>query len=310
MMKKRKLGNIFLKAFIVLLIMIACLMLGIAAAFYYSIFDSSKLAASVSVNDSSVKIKDGVLTRKINVLLLGVDDGDPENASSPKRSDTMMLVSIDPENKKVNIMSIPRDSRVVIPGQSGYDKITHAHAYGGPKLSVRTVEKLLGVPVNYYIAVDWQAFIKIVDILGGVNFNVEREMSYDDPYENLHIHLEKGYQHLDGQKAGQYVRFRSDELGDIGRVERQQKFMQALMNEMFKVGTIFKVPALVTTINKYVNTDMNVFTMIEVANTFKSMDSVSIVTETLPGNFADIGGVSYWQVDKEALKQVVDKMFK
>jgi LCP family protein required for cell wall assembly len=148
----------------------------------------------------------------------------------------MIVASVDPRAGTVNMLSIPRDTRVVIPGRSGYDKITHAYAYGGAALATRTVEAFLGVPINYYLATG--RALSVSSIFGGVDMYVEQDMNYDDPYAGLSINLRKGSQHLDGEKAGQYIRFRHDELGDIGRVHRQQRFMKAMSDEMLQVGTL------------------------------------------------------------------------
>ena len=249
------------------------------------------------------------VNQRINILLIGLDDGDAATDSSPRRSDTMMVASIDSDNKTVNLLSIPRDSRVIIPGRTGYDKIAHAYAYGGPKLAVRTVTDFLHIPINYYIAIEWQSFIKIVDILGGVDLTVEHAMNYDDPYDNLSIHLSKGNQHLDGKKAGQYVRYRHDELGDIGRVQRQQHFLQALNNQMLQSGTILKLPALMTTISNYVHTDMNMYDLVKVANVLRDMKTNALHAEMMPGDFATIDDISYWSPDREKTQTLVNTLF-
>ena len=250
------------------------------------------------------------LKNRINILLLGVDDPDPETPSVlSRRSDTMIVASINPKEGTMNLLSIPRDTRVAIPGHPGHDKITHAYAYGGEALAVQTVENLLGVPINYYTTVDWQGFIQVIDILGGVDLYVEQNMKYEDPYAKLVIQLTKGYQHLDGDKAGQYVRFRHDELGDIGRVQRQQRFLKALSQELLQVGTIPKIPSLIATINQYVSTDMTMFTMLKLANTIKTMHNDGVQTEMLPGDFADIDGLSYWVPDKKETNRLVQRLF-
>jgi len=247
--------------------------------------------------------------QRINILLIGLDDGDPDTPDSPRRSDTMMVASIDAENKAVNLLSIPRDSRVIIPGH-GYDKITHAYFYGGSDLAQRTVTDFLHIPIQYYIVIDWQSFIKVVDILGGVNLTVEHDMNYDDPYENLSIHLAKGNQHLNGEKSGEYVRYRHDELGDIGRVERQQHFLQALNSQLLQSGTILKLPALMTTISKYVHTNMNMYDWGKVANLLRDMKATSLHAEMVPGDFATINDISYWSPDTDKTKALVNSIFK
>jgi len=251
-----------------------------------------------------------LLTNKVNILLLGVDDKDRENpGDNTRRSDTMMVASISPQDGTINLLSLPRDTKVSIPGRKGYDKLNHAYAYGGPRLAQTTVEQFLQIPINYYVVIDWQAFIKVIDTLGGVDLYVENEMQYRDPYADLDIEINQGYQHLDGEKAGQYVRFRSDELGDIGRVQRQQRFLKALAKEIMQVGTILKVPAIVGTINQYVETDMSAMTMIKVGNSLKSFNSNNLTAEMLPGSFATIDGLSYWVPDTEQTQQVVQTMF-
>ena len=129
---------------------------------------------------------------------------------------------------------------MLLPGRKEVEKLGHAYAYGGPALTVKAVEDLLQIPVNYYVTLHWQGFIRCVDSLGGVDLYVEQDMDYEDPYAALAIHLNKGYQHLDGDKSGQYVRFRSDELGDIGRAQRQQRFLRALANQAFQWETLAK----------------------------------------------------------------------
>jgi len=249
------------------------------------------------------------LYNRINVLLLGVDDGDLTIKNSPKRSDTIIVASIDPDAGTINLLSIPRDTKVSIPGYKASDKITHAFAYGGPELSVKTVENLLQVPIDYYVVMDWQGFIEVIDVLGGVDIYVEHDMDYEDPYADLRIHLAKGYQHLNGRQAGEYVRFRHDELGDIGRVQRQQRFLKSLTEQMFQFGTIFKLPALISTLQDYVDTNMTPFTMLKLANSLRNFNAKSLHTEMLPGNFATIDGASYWEPDTVQTKKLVDAMF-
>lgn len=287
------------RVFIVLILF--CLFLGgIAGAAYYtySHFTAKPAVASMPPKDSRAE----ALRQRTNILLMGIDDGDNEYPDAPKRTDTMMVLSINPQDNSVQLISVPRDTRVNIPGHKGYDKVNHAFAYGGADLARRTVEVLLDVPINYYVVIDWQAFVKVIDILGGVDLYVEHDMNYEDPWADLKIHIKKGYQHLDGQKAGEYVRFRSDELGDIGRVQRQQRFMRALSDQALQLGTILKAPSLVNAVNHYVQTDMNFITMVKVANSMKSVNKSELATEMIPGKFATINGLSYWVPDNEQVK--------
>lgn len=261
--------------------------------------------------DEASKIANETLDRRINVLLLGKDDGDSEdmnNPDVPKRTDSMMVVSFDPDKKQVSILGLPRDTRVTIPGRRGHDKINAAYAYGGTKKAIQTVSNLLQIPIHHYMVVDWQGFIKIVDILGGVDLFVENDMDYEDPYADLKIHLKKGYQHLDGQKSGEYVRFRHDEMGDIGRVERQQKFMKALASQFFTVSNVVKLPLIIKTALDYMDTDMDIMTMIRAGNCLRIFGDNSIKSVMLYGDFRTIDGLSYWVTTPAQVEKTLNEL--
>lgn len=293
----------------ILLVMLLIAVVAIAGVTVYAYLSMVHTPVVTPVVKSTERPAE-TLKNKVNILLLGVDDRDPENPyDTARRSDTIMVASIDPENGTISLLSLPRDTKVNIPGRNGYDKLNHAYAYGGAELARNTVQQFLHLPIHYYVVIDWQAFINVIDILGGVDLYVEHDMHYHDPYADLTINITKGYQHLDGEMAGQYVRFRSDELGDIGRVQRQQRFMKALAQETMQVGTILKLPALVNTLNQYVETDMPMMTMVKVANSLKSFDLNNFTAEMLPGNFATLDGLSYWVPDTEQVSQIIEKMF-
>jgi len=273
-----------------------------AGVYAYKIFVSSPAAAVTQPSRPASQAK------QVNILLLGLDDGDNEHPGAPQRTDAMIVANIRQDTGAVTLLSIPRDTRVMIPGHKGQDKIAHAYYYGGSDLTVKTVEGLLNVPINYFVVVDWQAFIKVVDILGGLNLYVERDMHYDDPYADLHIHLLKGYQHLDGQQAGEYVRFRSDELGDIGRVQRQQRFLKAMSSSFLQAGTIFKLPALTSAVRQHVKTDMTYWSYFQAARGLRAVWSKEVQTVMLPGAFSTINGVSYWVPNPEQTERLTERL--
>ena len=264
--------------------------------------------AKVAVADGKKEDKEE-LSSRINVLLLGIDDGDSEAAKDePKRTDAMLLLSLDPKENKVAVLSIPRDTRVVLPGHSQYAKINSAYTYGGVVMAKQTVANLLEVPIHYYALANWQGFIDLVDLIGGVDIYVYRDMHYEDPYADLVIDIKHGLQHMNGKTAGKYVRFRSDELGDIGRVQRQQKFMKAAAEQMFSIQNIAKVPEIMRTLDKYIETDLNVPTMIKAANSFKIFGDEKIKTGMLYGQFDDSTGISYWATDKANIRKSLDEL--
>lgn len=249
------------------------------------------------------------LGERINILLLGVDDGDSDaEADEPKRTDAILVLSVDPEKEKVSVLSIPRDTKVVLPGHRDPSKINAAFAYGGAVMTKQTVQNLLQTPIHYYALANWRAFIEVVDLIGGVKLYVEKDMKYHDPYADLVIDIKQGYQHLDGETAGKYVRFRSDELGDIGRVQRQQKFIRAAAEQMFSFENITKIGTIMDTVEKYIDTDLNTVTMIKAANSFKIFGDDKIKTCVLYGQFDDETGVSYWATDRESVKKALDEL--
>lgn len=245
--------------------------------------------------------------QRLNVLLLGVDARKGETMA---RSDTIILASVDPKTKQMSLLSIPRDTRVNIP-KHGWDKINSAPVYGGTEMSMKVVSDLLGIPVKYYVQADFSGFKNIVDALGGVTLDVEQNMNHEDPDDGgaYEIHLKKGVQRLDGNKALQYVRYREYAMGDIDRTKYQQKFLVALGKEMLQPSTILKLPALVPEINKYVKTNLSVSDMMTLASAGKKLEDGNIVAQTLPGRPIDIDGGSYWGVDPAEAKQLVANLF-
>lgn len=258
---------------------------------------------------SEAMVVDEELGERINILLLGIDDGDSEAAADePKRTDAILLLSVDPEKEKVSVLSIPRDTKVVLPGHRDPDKINAAFAYGGAVMTKQTVQSLLQIPVHYYALANWRGFIEVVDLIGGVDLYVEKNMYYEDPYADLVIDIKHGYQHMDGETAGKYVRFRGDELGDIGRVQRQQKFLRAAAEQMFSFQNITKIGAIMDTIDKYIDTDLNTVTMLKAANSFKIFGDDKIKTCMLYGRFDDEAGVSYWATDRASVHKALDEL--
>lgn len=249
------------------------------------------------------------LGERINILLLGVDDGDSEaNADEPKRTDAILLLSVDPEKEKVAVLSIPRDTKVVLPGHRDPSKINAAFAYGGAVMTKQTVQNLLRIPVHYYALANWRGFIEVVDLIGGVDLYVEKNMHYEDPYANLVIDIKQGYQHMNGETAGKYVRFRGDELGDIGRVQRQQKFLRAAAEQMFSFQNLTKIGDIMDTIDKYIDTDLNTVTMLKAANSFKIFGDDKIKTCMLYGQFDEDEGVSYWATDRASVQRALNEL--
>ncbi len=249
------------------------------------------------------------LDKRMNVLLMGVDsNGRGTQRFTGTRSDTMILVSLDPEAKKVGMVSIPRDSRLKLAGEHGVDKINAAHAFGGPKLSVETVEENFNVPIDHYMVIDVQGLKKVFEVLGPIEVVVEKRMHYNDWAGGLHVALEPGVHRLTPAQAEEYVRFRHDPRGDIGRTERQQWFLRALANKFKEPSVILKLPDLFRLANQYVVTDLSPEDMAKIATFGKDIKSNQITSATLPGHATCIHGGSYWQPDYEGAAVVLNRL--
>lgn len=240
-----------------------------------------------------------VLTRREGVytcLLVGVAD--------MGGSDTIMLGTFDTQNKTASLVSIPRDTLVL---RNGYNsKINATYSSGGVELVRQTVSEMLGVPIDFYVTINLNAFQAIVDEIGGVWFDVPVDMNYEDPYQNLYIHIQAGYQKLNGQQAVGVVRCRSCyPSADIGRVQTQRAFLSALVSQTITLSNVTKVTSLINIFNTYVESDMPLDTMIYFATQAVGMDlDANLSSATLPGEWIS----PYYELDDEAVLELVNSL--
>jgi len=230
----------------------------------------------------------------VNILVIGSDTLEGDGG----RSDSLIFMSCDLNTKKILMISVPRDTRVDIPGKKSKAKINSAYSIGGIDLARQTVENLLRVPIDYYVQTDFAGFEEIVDVLGGIEIDVDKRMYYHT-YDGM-IDLEKGLQVLNGKDALGYVRFRHDPMGDITRTGRQQTFLKAVLTKMLSADSLLKLPSLIPALNDAIETDMTVKQMTALGTIFKGIDvDNDLYTMTLPGTPQNIGGGSYWIVDPD-----------
>ncbi len=247
--------------------------------------------------------------KRRNILLLGVDsNGEGTDPFEGTRTDTIILMNIDPRTKSLNAISIPRDSKVYLPGEHGVQKINAAHAIGGIGMTIKTIEDTLGVKIDRYVMVHDQAVREIVDALGGVDIYVEKNMHYNDYSGKLFINLQKGNNHLNGKEVVGYLRFRHDPLGDIGRTQRQQWFLRGLMEALKKPETLAKLPEIINVAKKYVKTNMSFYELSQYAGLAKHLDMDKVEIAMLPGAPNKKGYISYWILDPEKTQEVVDRL--
>jgi len=276
-------------------------------------------------NEQAMKIRQNFKfdwNDRINILLIGGDGR--KNINIGTRSDTLILVNLDLKNKNIRYMSIPRDTWVEVPGHS-FTKInaTINEAYyndGGVGLTVKTVEKLIKMDVKLYISINFEAFKKVVDTVGGIELNVEKDMYYYDPTDGTIINLKKGMQTLDGDKALQYVRFRNDEQGDFavdseghlyGRVARQVHFVRALARRLSKTRNLLTISQAINSALQYTDTNLDFSELIKLAYQFRDIDvEVNLKAVTFPGYPTMLDGISIVQPEQEKLDALVQTEFR
>ncbi len=217
-------------------------------------------------------------------------------------TDTMMLGVFDTGNKTASLISLPRDTVVRVKGENR--KLNSVQSVGGTDLLVSTVSRMLAVPVDYYVEVDTYAFRAIVDKIGGVYFDVPVNMDYDDPYQDLHIHIKKGYQLLNGKQALGVMRCRSCYASaDIGRTQTQRKFLTALAKQTVTLSNVDKVPDLINILSSYVTTDMQLNRMVWFATQAVGMDlDTALTTAVLPGEWIS----PYYELDDEGVLELIN----
>ncbi|BDA40115.1 LCP family protein [Candidatus Atelocyanobacterium thalassae] len=265
------------------------------------------------------------LSRPVNVLILGTKVLTSEINDNKQRkklghhalvnsfkglSDTVVLARFDPITKKLSILSIPRDTQAII--RHEIRKINEANYYGGPSLAAETISNLLGgVPINRYVRFNIQGVEKVIDALGGVNIYVPKNMKYTDHSQHLYINIKEGEQHIDGQKAVSFLRFRYDRYGDIGRVQRQQMFMRALVEQALKPKNLLRIPEILSIINSYIDTNLTVEELVALSGFASQIQRSNVQMLMLPGNFNGNGKheVSYWLPDHSQIKSMIATYF-
>ena len=239
---------------------------------------------------------------RVTILALGVD-----NSEGRGLADTLIALVVWPKIGEMAALSIPRDSRVVIPGV-GNRRINASHAYGGLPLTIETVEMLLGIPFDYYIEVNVSGLADLVDAIGGIDVEVEKRMHYRDRSQNLLIDLQPGLQHLTGEQAVGYVRFRHDAMGDLGRIERQRKFLRLVAGELLSPANVRRLPRLADTFVETVETNLTVRDILSLKKIIEQVGPDAIRMASLPARPRMIDGQSVLELDADEVQQTVDRV--
>lgn len=257
----------------------------------------------------------------INMLLIGVDEGG-------YRSDTIMLVSVDGYSGRVNILSIPRDTMVKPEGYTtqkinaliglGREAANAGKISEPEEMLIDEVKELTGLPVHYFMSVDFDGFKDIIDAVDGVDFNVPYNMNYDDPTQNLHIHLNTGMQHLDGQAAHDFVRFRHNNngsapgeyvMGDEGREYWQQEFLKELVKQKLKSKYLSKIDDLFKVVKEKVRTNYTMKDLLNHLHLVQEIDVENIGSYQLPGEAQYLSDLWWYIYDEDKSRELINEVF-
>ncbi|SHM60574.1 LCP family protein [Gracilibacillus kekensis] len=238
----------------------------------------------------------------ISILLMGVEDY--SSGGKNGRSDTLMVATFNPDDEKLKLLSIPRDSYVEIPRREGKDKINHSFVFGGKELTIKTVEKLLDIPIDYYATVNFEGFKSIVDTLDGITVDVPFYFEQKSYGRSEKLQFYEGEMELNGRYALAYARMRLDDpRGDIGRNERQRQVVEAIIKEITSASTITKVDDLAKDLGGNVETNLKISDGIDFLKKYSDFRTSNIDEVILDGASEYIGSYSYYILDEESLAE-------
>ena len=254
--------------------------------------------------DGGSELRDNLVDPKfdnVSILFIGVDHGGARDSSVNGLSDALILATLNKDQNSVKLLSIPRDSYVYVPERDTYTKINHAHSYGGAKATIETVENLLEVPIDYYVRINFDAFIDIIDTLNGVTVEVPYEIRELDSNDTKGaIHLLPGEQLLNGEEALAFARTRKKD-NDLERGKRQQQLIGAMVDRAVSINTLFNIDALLTAVGDNMNTSMRPSDIISFTN-YGLSGKLDIETLNLTGS--DLWTPTYYfQLNEESLNE-------
>ena len=268
--------------------------LAAAAAFVFR----NRIVERVSLDLADRDVAAAFHKRRLNFVVLGKQEDEGT-------TDTIILAHADLDRRIATLISIPRDTWVAVPGH-GHMKINSAYGVGGAALTARLIGQLTGAHVDATLAIDPQGAKQLVDAMGGLNVDVERNMDYDDNYGDLHIHLKKGDQYLTGGQVVEYMRFRNDAESDFGRMRRQQQILREIVRELGAPQNWLKIPRLLQLVRKDVTTTLNDSQLQALVELYRGVPSDDVRTFTLPGRPDFVGDASVVIVDDRWAKIIGD----
>lgn len=247
------------------------------------------------------------LKDNVSILFMGIDDNKRRNYGDNTRTDALLLATLNVENKTIKMVSIPRDTYAYIPAEDDYNRINHAHVVGGPTATIEAVEELFDVPVDYYVRLNFYAFVDLVDALNGIKFDVPYDFRVKDASDVYYTEVKAGVQTLNGQEALAVARTRMKD-SDIERGLRQQQVLQAIVKKAMSFNSITKYDEMLEAVGSNMRTDMT-FSEMKSLIEYSESGEINYDSLTLKGtdDFLNSGAYVY-RVDEVELEVVKGKL--
>ncbi|PGT81092.1 LCP family protein [Bacillus sp. AFS040349] len=304
--KKVKKKKSFLKRTLLFLLLV---LLGVGGYTGYTIYKTYQAANQSYVEldrGEKSKLRESVIKVKedpFSMLLMGIEDY--SSGGENGRTDTLIVLTVNPTLQTIKMVSIPRDTFVSIPEEDLETKINHAYVYGGKELTIDTVENLLDIPIDYYATVSFQAFKSIVDELNGVSVNVPFDFWEHSDENAERIYFEEGPAILDGEEALAYARMRKrDPRGDFGRNDRQKEIISAIFDKATAPANIYKIDELAMHVSDNVETNFRISDALALIQKYPNINSDNIEKLTIEGEDDYINGIYYFAPDEIQLEEV------
>ncbi|MCA0986861.1 LCP family protein [Guptibacillus algicola] len=302
---RRRRKRSILRKIILLISLIVLLVVGYGAYVAFQGYQASKKTFNElergnqsELRGEAVKISED----PFSILLMGVEDY--STGGDHGRTDTLILLTIDPKKKTAKMVSIPRDTRVEIVGRGKMDKINHAHAFGGPDMTIDTIENFLDIPIDYYAKVNFQGFKDIINEINGVEVDVPFDFwEYSDEVNRKKIQFTEGPMKLDGEEALAYVRMRRFD-SDFGRSDRQRQVIDAALDKTLSVSGLFKLDDIADHLGENIQTNLTALDLVSLKKNFADLNSANIENLKFNGEDARINGIYYFEPYEDNVNEI------
>ncbi|WP_102264393.1 LCP family protein [Mesobacillus jeotgali] len=309
-LKKRKKKRSILKKIVLMFISMLIIIGSYFGFVAYKAYDAASSSFNQLERGSKSKLRAKEITvmeDPFSVLLMGIETY--SSGGKGGRADSLIVATINPQSKSIKLLSIPRDSLVMVPNKGSQDKINHSYNYGGKESTIETVETLLNIPIDYYATVNFKGFKQIIDEIGGVDVNVPFDFWEKSDVGGKKLYFYEGPMHLDGEEALAYARMRKqDPRGDFGRNDRQKEIIEASVKEMVSVKNLLSLDDIAEHVGNNIETNLKISEGLGVQKAFIGFDTSNIEKLALKGTDAYYDNVYYFELDEIELENIKEQL--